>query len=222
MVLRVAGSNRLATLQKPRYWYRVYLICLLWISGLLYLFRLSQHLLAGWPIGWLLKCLFHPREPKKYWALPFTASSRNDSSLQKTGKDCEQWISLHCRYRRKDHQPGEPEEDHADDWRACGSFSAVRLSDEMPVISMFIGDKTIGKVKAAFHEWDWILFPKVMKQYTGNLKSELDLEAIVTKKYLFSSDKLEEVLYQIMSKEFRFVEIIGVLSVLSSAWYRYW
>jgi uncharacterized membrane protein YheB (UPF0754 family) len=27
----------------------------------------------------------------------------------------------------------------------------------------------------------------------------------------FSSDKLEEILYQIMSKEFRFVEIIGAV-----------
>ena len=57
-----------------------------------------------------------------------------------------------------------------------------------------------------------ILFPQVMKQFAGNLKSELDLEKIVvTKVTAFSTDKLEEVLYQIMSKEFRFVEIIGAV-----------
>ena len=51
-----------------------------------------------------------------------------------------------------------------------------------------------------------------MKQFASNLKSELDLEHIVIQKVSsFSSDKLEEILYQIMSKEFRFVELIGAV-----------
>ncbi|MEK7225237.1 MAG: DUF445 family protein, partial [Bacteroidota bacterium] len=75
-----------------------------------------------------------------------------------------------------------------------------------------IGDKTIGKLKTAFTKEIELLFPPVMKQYAANLKTELDLEQIVIKKVSgFSSDKLEEILYQIMSKEFRFVEIIGAV-----------
>ena len=82
----------------------------------------------------------------------------------------------------------------------------------MPVISMFIGDKTITKLKTMFMKEIESLFPQVMKQYAANLKTELDLEHIVIKKVAaFSSDKLEEILYQIMSKEFRFVEIIGAV-----------
>ena len=55
-----------------------------------------------------------------------------------------------------------------------------------------------------------ILFPQLMKSYAGHLQQELDLEMIVTEKVTaFSSDKLENILYQIMSKEFRFVEILG-------------
>ncbi|MBK6826354.1 MAG: DUF445 family protein [Chitinophagaceae bacterium] len=91
-------------------------------------------------------------------------------------------------------------------------FLRVKLSDEMPVISMFIGDKTIQKMKSAFMQEIETLFPKVMKQYAVNLKDELDIESIVTAKVAaFSSDKLEDILYQIMSKEFRFVEIIGAV-----------
>lgn len=57
-----------------------------------------------------------------------------------------------------------------------------------------------------------ILFPKFMKEYSGTLKQQLDLEAIVTEKVkAFSSDKLEEILYQVMAREFRFVEIIGAV-----------
>ena len=55
-----------------------------------------------------------------------------------------------------------------------------------------------------------ILFPKMMKEYAGSLKTHLDLEQIVTEKVkAFSSNKLEDILYQVMAKEFRFVEIIG-------------
>jgi uncharacterized membrane protein YheB (UPF0754 family) len=43
-----------------------------------------------------------------------------------------------------------------------------------------------------------------------NLESEMDLEQMVTAKVAkFSSEKMESILVQIMSKEFRFVEIIG-------------
>lgn len=43
-----------------------------------------------------------------------------------------------------------------------------------------------------------------------HLESQLDLEKIVTDKVSnFSSDKMEEILNQIMSSEFRFVEVIG-------------
>ena len=43
-----------------------------------------------------------------------------------------------------------------------------------------------------------------------NLESEMDLEQMVTAKVAtFSSEKMESILIQIMSKEFRFVEIIG-------------
>jgi uncharacterized membrane protein YheB (UPF0754 family) len=91
-------------------------------------------------------------------------------------------------------------------------FLRTRLSAEMPMISMFIGDKTINKLKDALMKEIESLFPPVMKQYAANLKTELDLEQIVIKKVSgFSSDKLEEILYQIMSKEFRFVEIIGAV-----------
>ena len=80
----------------------------------------------------------------------------------------------------------------------------------MPVISMFIGDKTINKMKTVFMQEIEELFPNVMKQFAVNMKAELDLEHIVyTKVSAFSSDKLEEILYQIMSKEFRFVELLG-------------
>jgi uncharacterized membrane protein YheB (UPF0754 family) len=161
-----------------------------------------------------IKMLFHPREPKRLLGITFQGifPKRQQQFAEKLGKlvsaeflsfnDIEQKIS-------------DPEnlkkimpmiEAHIDD------FLRNRLGTEMPMISMFIGDKTISKLKESFMKEIELLFPQVMKQYAVNLKEELDLEQIViTKVAGFSSDKLEEVLYQIMSKEFRFVEIIGAV-----------
>ena len=91
-------------------------------------------------------------------------------------------------------------------------FLRVKLAEKMPVISMFIGDKTIGELKIVFMEELKTLFPSLMQNYMTNLQQDLDLEEIVTQKVTaFSSDKLEDILNSIMSKEFRFVEIIGAV-----------
>ena len=56
------------------------------------------------------------------------------------------------------------------------------------------------------------LFPLVMKQFAGNLKTELDLEQIVFKKISgLSSNELEKILQQTMSKELRSVKITGAV-----------
>ncbi len=169
----------------------------------------------GWVTNWVaIKMLFHPREPKKILGITFHGifPKRQQQFAEKLGKlvsaeflsfdDIEEKISSPENLKKIMPMI----ENHIDD------FLRNRLGNEMPVISMFIGDKTISKLKEAFMMEIESLFPQVMKQYAVNLKDELDLEQIVIKKVSgFSSDKLEEVLLQIMSKEFRFVEIIGAV-----------
>jgi len=54
------------------------------------------------------------------------------------------------------------------------------------------------------------LLPQLINKYTENLSAQINIEKIVSDKVsTFSSDKLEAILVGIMSKEFRFVEIIG-------------
>jgi uncharacterized membrane protein YheB (UPF0754 family) len=169
----------------------------------------------GWVTNWVaIKMLFHPRQPKKILGITFQGifPKRQKQFAEKLGKlVSDEFLS----FNDIEEKISDPEnlkkimpliEAHIDD------FLRTRLSNEMPVISMFIGDKTINKLKEAFMVEIETLFPKVMRQYAANLKTELDLEQIVISKVSsFSSDKLEEVLLQIMSKEFRFVEIIGAV-----------
>ena len=78
------------------------------------------------------------------------------------------------------------------------------------MISMFIGDKTIEQLKAVFMKELADLFPVIMKSYVSHLKNDLDLEKIVVDKIAgFSNDRLEAMLNEFLTKEFRFVEVIG-------------
>jgi uncharacterized membrane protein YheB (UPF0754 family) len=169
----------------------------------------------GWITNWIaIKMLFHPREPKKILGITFHGifPKRQQQFAQKLGKIVSSEFLSFADIEQKISDPSNLSkimpliETHIDE------FLRVRLSAEMPVVSMFIGDKTIVKMKSSFMKEIESLFPQVMKQYAGNLKAELDLEHIVIEKVsAFSSDKLEEILFQIMSKEFRFVELIGAV-----------
>ena len=89
-------------------------------------------------------------------------------------------------------------------------FLREKLSSVFPMISMFIGQNTINQLKMVFMQELELMFPEIIGSYMKHLESELDLEKMVTEKVSgFSSDKMETILNQIMSKEFRFVEIIG-------------
>jgi uncharacterized membrane protein YheB (UPF0754 family) len=169
----------------------------------------------GWVTNWVaIKMLFHPREPKRFLGITFQGifPKRQQQFAEKLGILVSAELLSFADIESKISNPDNLKkimpmiENHVDD------FLRTRLSQEMPVISMFIGDKTIEKLKGSFMKEIEILFPKVMKEYASNLKTELDIEQIVVRKVAsFSSDKLENVLYQIMAKEFRFVEIIGAV-----------
>jgi len=169
----------------------------------------------GWVTNWVaIKMLFHPREPKRILGITIQGifPKRQQQFAEKLGKLVSNEFLSFNDIEEKISSPDNLKkimpmiENHVDE------FLRHRLSTEMPMISMFIGDKTIGKLKGAFMQEIESLFPAVMKQYAANLKTELDLEHIVIQKVSgFSSDKLEEILYQIMAKEFRFVEMLGAV-----------
>lgn len=167
----------------------------------------------GWFTNWVaIKMLFHPREPKKI--LGFTIQGifpkRQAIFAAKLGQMVTRELLSFEDIAAKITAPAQVEkvfplvEQHID------HFLRVKLAETMPVISMFIGDKTTEQLKQVFMAELALLFPPLMGQYMEGLKSELDLEKIVTEKVMaFSSDKLEQILNDIMSKEFRFVEILG-------------
>jgi uncharacterized membrane protein YheB (UPF0754 family) len=89
-------------------------------------------------------------------------------------------------------------------------FLRNKLKEAMPMVAMFIGDKTIGQLKAVFMQELTELFPVILRNYVAHLREDLDLEKIVVEKIAgFSNDRLESMLNEFLTKEFRFVEVIG-------------
>ena len=167
----------------------------------------------GWFTNWIaIKMLFHPKEPMNILGIKIQGifPKNQQKFAQKLGtlvatellnfdeiasklKDPEQLKAL-----------GPTIEVHID------TFLREKLKEKIPVISMFIGEGTIGKLKEGMMEEINVLLPEVIGQYTDNMSQKLDIQKIVTTKVTnFSSDKLEEILQSIMKTEFRFVEILG-------------
>jgi uncharacterized membrane protein YheB (UPF0754 family) len=159
-----------------------------------------------------LKMLFHPRLPKRILGLTFHGvfPKRQQQIAESLGKIVGQELLSFDDIEKTITNPENVQrilplaEAHID------NFLRVKLKESMPMIAMFIGDKTINQLKEVFMKELEELFPVIMKNYVAHLKNDLDLEKIVVDKISsFSSDKLETMLNQILTKEFRFVEVIG-------------
>ena len=167
----------------------------------------------GWFTNWIaIKMLFHPREPRKILGFTFQGifPKRQQQFAEKLGKLVSDELLSFSDIATKITDPKNLQsvmpmvDTHIDD------FLRKQLPEQMPIISMFIGDSTIRELKSVFLVKLQELFPEIMHSYMNTLQDQLNLEAIVTEKVAgFSSDKMEQILMSIMQKEFRFVEIIG-------------
>lgn len=167
----------------------------------------------GWFTNWIaIKMLFHPREPKKILGITFHGifPKRQHQFAEKLGKLVSQELLSFTDIESKITDPSNLDKIMPMVDQHIDNFLRVKLAEAMPMISMFIGEKTINQLKEVFLKEMQELFPVIMGNYMGKLKDQLDLEKIVIDKVAsFSSDKLESILNQIMAKEFKFVEIIG-------------
>lgn len=169
----------------------------------------------GWFTNWIaIKMLFHPKQPKKFLGITFQGifPKRQKQFAAHLGKLVSNELISFKEIEEKIINPDNLQKVMPVVDEHIENFLKTKLSVSMPMLSMFIGEKTIAQLKGVFMEELQILFPELMKNYMGTLQQQLDLEKIVQQKVeAFSSDKLEEILNAIMSKEFRFVEIIGAV-----------
>ena len=168
---------------------------------------------TGWITTWIaIKMLFHPRKPVKILGLTIQGIfPKNQRRIaEKLGQVVGKELLSFDEIEQKVTNPENLQKLRPDIEAHIDHFLRNKLKDTFPMLSMFIGDKTINQLKDAFLIELENLFPVLMKNYMGKLQQDLDLEKIVTEKVAnFSSEKLEDILHQITKREFKFLELIG-------------
>lgn len=168
---------------------------------------------TGWVTTWVaVKMLFHPRKPVNIFGFKLQGifpKNQHEIAIklgQVVSKELLSFEEIEQKITSSDNlEKLKPEiEAHID------NFLRNKLKDVFPMLSMFIGEKTIIQLKDAFLMELQSLFPVLMKSYMNKLQHDLDLEKIVVEKVAnFSTEKLEDILDQITKKEFKFLEIVG-------------
>jgi len=169
---------------------------------------------TGWLTTWLLiKLLFHPRKQVNVFGLGLQGIlPKNQQAIaERLGSLVSNEFSFSALEEKvtdpRNFEKLKPEiEKHID------IFLRERLKDSFPMLSKFIGDKTINQLKGAFLMELETLFPILMKNYIGNLEQEIDLKKTVTQKVAgFSMEKLEDMLGEFTKKQFLYLQLISAL-----------
>jgi uncharacterized membrane protein YheB (UPF0754 family) len=167
----------------------------------------------GWITNWVaIKMLFHPRRPVYILGIRIQGifPKRQEQFASRLGKLVSEELISFNEIAAKISDPNRMNTIIPMLESKVDVFLRNKLSESFPMISMFIGDKTIEKLKSLFIEELQTTLPEMIDQYILQLKEELDMERMVSEKVkAFSVEKLEALIYNVMAKELRFVEILG-------------
>ncbi len=168
-------------------------------------------------IGWLtnyiaVKMLFHPREPVGIGPLRIQGvfPKRQKALAENLGRLVEEELVSH-----NDLQQAMQQADFAEGLLRVADPYLDKLLDEKlpslhPMAGMVLGGEMRGKLKNMFSEQLQELAPAVAGAVGKELEEKLDFKDLVRQKVeAFSMDKLEEILFSIMRREFRFIELVG-------------
>ena len=85
-----------------------------------------------------------------------------------------------------------------------------KLVHAFPMLSMFLSDEMIEKVTSLFSSELKVFLSKSVDELSLKIESEINIKEMVQKKVEeFSARKVEELLFDLMKKEFKFIELFG-------------
>ena len=172
--------------------------------------------LIGWLTNWVaIKMLFHPKKRIKIGIFEIQGifPKRQKIFAEKLGMVVAHELFSSHDIKEKINQSNIDKEIKALIDKHINTFLNTKLKEAYPQIVMFIYNYIIRQFKDVTMKEIEKLLPLVLQTYKQGIEKSLDIvdiEGTVASKVAnFSSDKLEELLYSIMKREFKFVEIIG-------------
>jgi len=174
--------------------------------------------LIGWTINSLMiRLLFHPLKPIQILGFSFSGiiTGKRESIAKGLGKYVSEELFSFQVIEEKLTNPANIEKIMPLVEEQIDHFLRIKLGEQMPMISMFIGDKTIQQLKNIFMEELTTLFPNLISKYAKNLQSDLQLEQIISQK-IMAIDLLEteKKMNQQLKKELSLFKLAGAFTGL--------
>jgi uncharacterized membrane protein YheB (UPF0754 family) len=171
--------------------------------------------LIGWLTNYLaVKMLFHPRKAKKILGITFQGvfPKRQAEVAEKIGMLVanELLASKDILAKFNSHDNIEQIKDRLKN--KLDDYFSVKFVLKYPVASKFLPVKAKEKLKEEILKEIDELAPDLIQSQIHFLESKLDIKTMIsTKVNQLSSEKLEKVIWNILSTEFKFIEWVGAL-----------
>ncbi|MDC0547603.1 DUF445 family protein [Opitutales bacterium] len=171
--------------------------------------------LIGWLTNYLaVKMLFHPKLPIKIFGISIQGvfPKRQKQLAEKLGTLVAEELFSVKDVAQKLKELATSSESMELVGKRIEKTIREKLVKSFPMLAMFLTDEMVEKVTNLFKSELQDFLGESAKDLGRKLEESLDVKELVRVKVeAFSSNKLEEILVAIMSKEFRFIEIIGAL-----------
>ncbi|MCI5064917.1 DUF445 family protein [bacterium] len=171
--------------------------------------------LIGWGTNLLaVKMLFHPKRPigVRPFVLHGVFPKRQAELAKKLGTIVSEElfsvaeVSQHIQERAHSEKTVQLVSDQIE------HVIRFKLPEVVPMVAMVLNDELVETVKKAFVGELQSFLGVVIDELSASLEEDLDVRVIVEEKVRnFSSDKLEEILFAVMRREFRFIELVGAV-----------
>jgi uncharacterized membrane protein YheB (UPF0754 family) len=175
--------------------------------------------LIGALIGWLtnyiaIKMLFHPRKEVRLFFIPVQGvfPKRQKALARKLGQIVsEELVSAQdVTAHLKEKATSEAVLNHIA--LKLEEGISKRLPGAFPILAMLKSSDMADKIKNMLLDQMGGLNEELIDKLSSELEEELDVQRIVEEKVsAFSSDKLEKILFSIMRREFKFIEMVGAV-----------
>ena len=171
--------------------------------------------LIGWMTNYIaVKMLFHPKEPKNFLGITFHGvfPKRQHALAEKLGQLVADELFSISDVSAKIKEFATSDEAMNEVGKRIEMTIRNKLVQAFPMLAMFLSDEMVEKVTGLFKN-ELKDFLSATSQGMGEkLEENLNVQEMVKERVnAFSSQKLEELLNQLMKKEFKFIELVGAI-----------
>ena len=171
--------------------------------------------LIGWMTNYIaVKMLFHPKEPKKFIGITFQGvfPKRQNAIAEKLGQLVADELFSISDVSAKIKEFATSDEAMNEVGKRIEMTIRNKLVQAFPMLAMFLSDEMVEKVTGLFKN-ELKDFLSATSQGMGEkLEENLNVKEMVKERVnAFSSEKLEQLLNQLMKKEFKFIELVGAI-----------